>query len=196
MNKKRVMLITAAMLIVLSAMPLQALAAEEAPAPMTDGTSDNFTVYQIEDSPIASELAGSDENAPILKDVRVVEQGSQTLIVKTWDIPPGYDPERLVEVDFEKNGLHYKRAYLLQVSENYDNQTKLASETVTVAHDNEADALARFQPIIEYAEDGFTGQLTLKVDAIVTEAADQSSYSYAVTDTRVYTGFERNDTWG
>lgn len=160
--------------------------------------SDSKTViYQIEDNaPLSTVLSnGWGDTDPTLKDVRTVEQGGQTLIVKTWDVPPGFDTEQLVEDDFEKNGLHYKKAYLLQVSENFENQTKLASETVTTAHEKKDDALAKLQPIIEYNQDGFTGQLTLKTDAIVTEAADTNNYSYAVTDTREFTGFERNDTY-
>lgn len=155
---------------------------------------DNFMIYQTEDTQLSSIFSsGADTNSPVLKDVRAVEQGNQTLLVKTWDAPPGYDSEQLVEADFEKGGLHYKRAYVLLVSENYDNQTKLASETVIVSHDTKDDALAKLQPIVEYSQEGFAGQLTLKADAIVTEAAGQNSYSYAVTDVREYTGLERND---
>ena len=168
--------------------------ADEPPAPEGGANSENFTVYQVEDTPLSSILSGNtDSGGPVLKDVRAVEQGSQTLLVKTWDTPPGYDAEQLVEADFEKGGLHYKQAYVLLVSENYDNQTKLASETVTVPHDKKDDIMAKLQPIMEYNQGGFTGQLTLNADAIVTEAAGQSSYSYAVTDVREFTGLERND---
>lgn len=151
------------------------------------------TVYQVEATPLPSVLAGHTKGGPVLKDVRTVEQGNQTLLVKTWDAPPGFDSEQLVEEDFEKGGLHYKRAYVLLVSENYDNQTKLASETVTVAHDQKNDIPAKLQPLMEYSNDGYTGQLALNASAIVTEAAGQSSYSYAVTDVREYPGLERND---
>lgn len=196
MNSKRFTGILIAVLFAVSALASPVFAADnqEPNIDSADNTAD-ITVYQVEDAPISNLFLHQDENSPILKDVRAVEQGNQTLIVKTWDVPPGYDTARLVEDDFEKNGLQYKKAYLLQVSENFENQTKLASETVTVAHDKKDDALARLQPIIEYNQDGFAGQLTLKIDAIVTEAADTSSYSYAVTDTREFTGFERNDTY-
>lgn len=163
-------------------------------APDTGENQGSSTIYQIDDSQLSPILAGrTDNNGSVLKDVRAVEQGNQTLLVKTWDVQPGYDSEQLVESDFEKGGLHYKRAYVLLVSENYDNQKKLASETVTVAHDTKGDALVKLQPIIEYNSDGFIGQLTLNTDAIVTEAAGQSNYNFAVTDVREYTGMERND---
>jgi hypothetical protein len=54
-------------------------------------------------------------------------------------------------------------------------------------------ALARLSPIMEYNRDGYSGQLTLIANAIVTEAANQSNYSYTVNDVREYTGLERND---
>lgn len=141
----------------------------------------------------AAEFA--DSPSPILTDVRTADQGGQTLIIKTWETPPGYDAEQLVEADFEKGGLNYKKAYLLLVSENYDRQSKLASETVTVSHERKDDAVARLQPIMDYSQDGFSGQLALQADAIVTAAAGQNSYSYAVTDVREYPGLERNDSY-
>lgn len=171
------------------------LAADDQTSYTVGDITNEITAYQIEDTPISDLTAHWEGTAPTLKDVRMVEQGGQSLIVKTWDVPPGYDTERLVEDDFEKNGLHYQKTYLLQISENFENQTKLASETVTITHDKKDDVLAGLQPIIEYNQDGFAGQLTLKTDAIITEAADMSSYSYAVTDTREFTGFERNDTY-
>ena len=157
--------------------------------------TNNTAIYQLDDSGLSSLLNQGAGIGPILKDVRSVEQGNQTLLVKTWEIPPEYNAELLAEEDFEKSGLYYKKAYLLQVSENYNNQQKLASETVVITHDNKADALAKLQPIIEYDRDGFSGQLTLQSDAIVTEAAGSSSYNYTITDTREYTGLERNDTY-
>lgn len=148
-------------------------------------------IYQIADATLP---AGTiQDSSPVLKDVRMVEQGGQMLLIKTWDVPPGYDSDQLVEDDFESGGLRYKKAYLLVVSENSDRQTKLASETVIVSHDKKDDAITKLQPIIEYNQDGYTGQLTLSKDAIVTEAAGTNSYSYAVSDTRTYSGLLRND---
>jgi hypothetical protein len=155
--------------------------------------TDNFTVQQIEGNPLSSVLADNTEVSPVLKDVRVAEQGRQTMLVKTWDVPPGFDSEQLVEADFERGGLRYRWAYVLLVSENFDNRRRLASETVTIAHERRSDALAMLPPIIEYNQGGYTGQLTLNIDAIVTTVAGQNSYSFAVTDTREYSGLTRND---
>lgn len=163
-----------------------------------DSTPDSATsaeVLQLEDLPglAGGTKAGAVQDGPVLKDVSTVEQGGQTLLVKTWDVAPTYNADELVEADFEKGGIHYKKAYLLQVSENYDNQTKLASETVTVAHDSRDDVMAKLQPLMDYNQDGYTGQLTLQAEAIVTEAVGRSSYTYAISDVREYPGLERND---
>ena len=159
-----------------------------------DSTDASIIAHQIENSPVSSaHVISVGSGTPVLKDVQIVEQGRQTLLVKTWNAPPGFDPELLVEDDFERGGLHFRRAYLLLVSENYDNRRRLASETVTVAHDTRGGALTLLQPIIEYNRGGYAGQLTLNIDAIVTEAAGHRSYSYTVTDVREFSGLARND---
>lgn len=194
MNSKQMAGTLAASLVLLCCMAAPAFA-EEIPA---EGGADtgNITIYQIEDTaPFAAPAGQVSGNEPVLKDVRTVEQGTQTLLVKTWEVPPRYDAGLLVEEDFEKGGMMYTKAYLLQTAENYDSQTKLASETVTITHEKKDEAAARLQPILEYDQDGFTGQLTLQTGAIHTEAADKSSYSYAVADTREFTGLERNDAY-
>lgn len=140
-------------------------------------------------------MQAGDENAPVLKDVKLVNEDGQHRIIKTWETAPGYDPDLLVEEEFQKSGYNYKKSYLLMVSENNNRQTKLASQTVTVSHEQKDGAIARLLPLLDYDQDGYTGQLTLDAASIYTEAANRQSYSYAVTDTREYTGLERNDTY-
>ena len=133
--------------------------------------------------------------APVLKDVRVVSEDGQPRIIKTWEAAPGYDSEQLVEPDFQQNGFNYKKSYLLMVSENSQKQSKLASETVTVSHEQKDGAIARLAPLLDYDQDGYQGQLQLDAASIYTEAAGKQNYTYAVTDTREYTGMDRNDTY-
>lgn len=82
------------------------------------------------------------------------------------------------------------------ISEDNQVETKLASQTVTVTHQEKDGAAARLVPLMEYDQDGYKGQLALQADSIYTEAAEKSSYSYPVTDTKEYTGMERNDPYG
>ncbi len=132
----------------------------------------------------------------VLKDVRMVHEDNQHLMIKTFEVPPDFDLAGLTEADFKKNGYSYKMSYLLQVSENYSHKSKLASQTVTITHKEKDEAVAKLAPLLDYSEGGFSGQLTLNLDSIFTEPSNQSSYTYRLTETREYTGFERNDTYG
>lgn len=134
-------------------------------------------------------------DAPVLKDVQAVNEGGQQRMVKTWEVAPGYDPDQLAEPDFQKNGYTFRKSYLLMVSENYDKQQKLASQTTTVSHEQKNGVVALLAPLMDYEQDGFRGQLTLDMDSIYTEPTNKSSYSYAVTDSREYNGLARNDTY-
>lgn len=132
----------------------------------------------------------------VLKDVKAVNDNDENLIIKTCQTPPDFNPNSLIELDFEKNGYQYKQSYLLLVSENTESQTKLASQTVTVAHEQKDGAVARLTPLVDYDVENFKGQLTLDINSIYTEVAEKNSYTYPITDTREYTGMERNDTYG
>lgn len=100
-----------------------------------------------------------------------------------------------MEPDVQKNGYKFKKSYLLMVSENQNKQGKLASQTVTVSHAQKDGAIAQLAPLLDYEQDGYKGQLTLDTASIYTEAANKQNYTYAITDTREYTGLERNDTY-
>ena len=111
-------------------------------------------------------------------------------------MPADFDPEQLTESDIEKGGYRYQKSYLMLVSENTDVDTKLASQTVTVVHSEKDGASARLQPLMEYNQDGYKGQLALQADSIYTEATQKNSYAYTVTDTKEFSGLERNDPYG
>ena len=163
--------------------------------PPEDDASEAIPVLGLdtETDPAVSGVIGS---PAVLKDVRMVHEDNQHLMIKTFEVPPDFDPAGLTEADFKKNGYSYKMSYLLQVSENYSHESKLASQTVTITHKEQDEAVAKLAPLLDYSEGGFSGQLTLNLDSIFTEPSDQSSYTYRLTETREYTGFERNDTYG
>ena len=162
-----------------------------------------FAEEPIEEPPIPSVIVLSEnsassaaENEAVLRDVQLVNENGQNLLVKTWEVPAGYDPEQLTETDIEKGGYRYKKSYLILISENTERDTKLASQTITVTHQGEDEAAARLLPLIEYNQDGYKGQLTLQTDSIYTEATQKSNYSYTLTDTKEFYGLERNDPYG
>ena len=43
----------------------------------------------------APEISAAPEDPAVLRDVRLVNENGQNLLIKTWEIPAGYDPERL-----------------------------------------------------------------------------------------------------
>ncbi len=143
-----------------------------------------------------AEVFAAADNPAVLRDVRLVKENGQNLLIKTWEVPAGYDPEQLTEADMEKGGYRYKKSYLMLISENNEVDTKLASQSVTITHQEKNGAAAHLLPLMEYDQDGYKGQLALQADSIYTEAARKNSYAYTVTDTREYTSLERNDPYG
>lgn len=130
---------------------------------------------------------------PVLRDVITENNGDVYRISKVYDAPPGYPPESLVEADFEKQGIRYQAGDVIQVRENHREETKLAAQTMSLSHERKEGAV--LAPILDYSMDGFTGQLQLDRNSIVTAPTGQKGYSYTVTDTREISGLARNDTY-
>lgn len=177
-------LLAAAMLCSMGTVAYAAEPAGEPPVP---------SVVVLSEEPEA--LDNKDDPA-VLRDVRLVNENGQNLLIKTWEVPADYDPERLTEADMEKGGYRYKKSYVMLISENNQVDTKLASQTITVTHQEKDGAAARLLPLMDYDQDGYKGQLALQSDSIYTEAAQKNSYAYTVTDTKEYIGLERNDPYG
>lgn len=155
------------------------------------GTNNGSTIRQY-----IQEVQEENGERPMPTDIQVVNEGGVALIIKTYEVSSGYVPESLVEPEFEQNGYMYAKRDILKVQEKYTTDTKLASSMVTVRHENKDGVVARFQPLLDYNESGYSGQLELDVDAIITEAAGSESYTYPISETREYTGFARNDPYG
>lgn len=130
-----------------------------------------------------------------LKDIQMVMQGGTPYIIKLYDAPPDMDSAALDEGGFDKNGYHYTMAAILRTKETYSDQQKLASQTVTVSVQNKDGAAAKLVPFLDYSLDGYEGQLPLDRSSIYTEAAGSSRYSYGITDTKEFSGLQRNDTY-
>ena len=71
------------------------------------------------------EVASTAESPAVLRDVRLASENGQNLLIKTWEVPAGYDPEQLTEADMEKGGYRYKKSYTMLVSESSEVDTKL-----------------------------------------------------------------------
>lgn len=164
--------------------------AEDSPTVVTDNTGDNDAIRQYIGE------TGSTTAAPMPKDIQNVNENGTALIIKTFEVSPDYLSDQLVEADFDQNGYRYAKREILKVEETYSTETRLASKIVMVEHEKKEGVLAKFEPLLDYDEDGFQGQLELDVSAIVTEAAGSESYTYDIFETREYPGFARNDTYG
>ena len=125
----------------------------------------------------------------------VVENlNGQQRIVKTYELPPGTDPETLKEPSFEYDGFTYTWAYTTKVEHTFL-ETKAVTETVTVEtgkKDLNA-VLEQLAPSIPYDDGEFSGELALDHTTITTEAAGYASKSGKVTATKTIGPLDRND---
>ena len=125
----------------------------------------------------------------------VVENlNGQQRIVKTYELPPGTDPETLKEPSFEYDGFSYTWAYTTK-DEHTFLETKTVTETVTVEtgkKDLNA-VLEQLAPSIPYDDGEFSGELALDHTTITTEAAGYASKSGKVTATKTIGPLDRND---
>lgn len=175
-----------------AAQDVTSIVTENVTEPMSDA-GDTAVMQYIQE--ISSQpTSGAEQLMPM--DIKVINENGVALIIKTFEVTPDYNLELLVEDDFEQGGYAYTKRDILRAKENYVTDTKLASKMVTVEHDNKEGIIARFQPLLDYRENGYEGQLELDMNAIVTEAAGSQSYAYTISDTREYSGFYRNDTYG
>ena len=118
----------------------------------------------------------------------------QQRIVKTYELPPGTDPEALKEPSFEYDGFLYTWAYTTK-DEHTFLETKDVTETVTVEtgkKDLNA-VLEQLAPSIPYDDGEFSGELALDHTTITTEAAGYATRSGKVTATKTIGPLDRND---
>lgn len=125
----------------------------------------------------------------------VVENlNGQQRIVKTYELPPGTDPETLKGPSFDYDGFTYTWAYTTKEEHTFL-ETKNVSETVTVEtgkKDLNA-VLEQLAPSIPYDDGEFSGELALDHTTITTEAAGYTTRSGKVTATKTIGPLDRND---
>ena len=127
--------------------------------------------------------------------IETAEDAGVRLLVKTFLVPEGTDPQALVEESLTRRGVAYQVSDILLRELEGDVQTKPVTKTVTTpAETNDTEELLTLlSPTLEYGEDGYAGTLSLDPSSISAKAADTTSYSYTLKDTREYTGLDRND---
>ena len=127
--------------------------------------------------------------------IETAEDAGVRLLVKTFLVPEGTDPQALVEESLTRRGVAYQVSDILLRELEGDAQTKPVTKTVTTPAetDDTEELLTLLSPTLEYGEDGYAGTLSLDPSSISAKAADTTSYSYTLKDTREYTGLDRND---
>ena len=127
--------------------------------------------------------------------IETAEDAGVRLLVKTFLVPEGTDPQALIEESLTRRGITYQVSDILLRELEGDSQTKPVTKTVTTPAetDDTEELLTLLSPILEYGEDGYAGTLSLDPSSISAKAADTTSYSYTLKDTREYTGLDRND---
>ncbi len=119
--------------------------------------------------------------------------GSQQLI-KTYTLPPGADPQQLIEEPFEQEGYRYTFADIVK-EENQVSDRKYHTETVTLKTKIKdlSKILEQLEPTLEYTDGLYTGTLTLDPASIHTEASGYASKSKNVIATKTIGPLDRND---
>lgn len=128
-----------------------------------------------------------------------VKEEDIMLVVKSFEVPAGTNPQELVEPGIIRKNKQYIARDILEKKLQGSNDEKEASTDVTVSVDSKdkdkaiAAIKAQMGETKAYDSGGYSGTLHLDPDSITFEQSGTTSYSYQVTDTREYTGLERND---
>ena len=119
--------------------------------------------------------------------------GSQQLI-KTYTLPPGTDPQQLIEEPFEQEGYRYTFAEIVK-EENQVSDRKYHTETVTLETGTKdlGKILEQLATTLDYDDGTYSGVLTLDHTAIRTEASGYASKAKTVTATKTIGPLDRND---
>jgi len=127
--------------------------------------------------------------------VQTAEDHGVQLLVKTFLVPEGTDPQTLVEGDLTRRETSYEVSDILRREMPEDVEKKAVTQTVTM--DSETDKLEEILPLLQssmdYQENGFSGTLVLDKGSVQAKEAGTSSYSYQLKETKEYTGLDRND---
>ena len=115
-------------------------------------------------------------------------------IIKTNMLPPDSEPSGLVEEPFEVEGYSYHHLETVKEEQTFED-SKIQTEVVTLETDVDdlAAILEQLDASMEYNKDGYSGVLTLDHTTIQTEAAGYTTKYYTITDTKQFTGLDRND---
>ena len=195
--KKKISIVLVILLVMAAALSIKAHAAESHQAVID--TVGNQTSISITDITPGEEKEDETKDYKVGSyypiEIQTAEDNGVQLLVKTFLVPEGTDPQALIEKDLTRRGVSYEVSDILYQELPGDVERKTVSQTLTM--DSETDKLDEILPLLqssmEYQEGGFSGTLTLDKSSIQTKVAGTSSYSYQLKETKEYSGLDRND---
>lgn len=127
-------------------------------------------------------------------DVVCENRNGRQLIVKTFSLLPGDDPETLREEPFEQEGFFYTFADMTKEEHPFETR-KLQTQTITVNTGSKdlTVVLSALAADIPYDDGAYKGTLNLDHTTIQTVAAGYTTKSYTTTETKQIRGLDRND---
>ena len=127
--------------------------------------------------------------------IQYEEQNGKPIIIKSFKLPTNVDPFTLIEDEWEKDGYRYtKTEILMDEPEQIIDERTIAEPIIFETEDDDPETIrAAIEPIMEYDQNGYTGQLTLDYDSISTTATDTESYSYPISKTIEVNNLPDND---
>lgn len=131
---------------------------------------------------------------PSLQNVETITENGVTLVKKTFEAEPDYDPQRLAQ-PFEQDGHSFSVREILRRELSGEAVTRQAAKTAITESDtnNMAEIAKHFPDTIDYEDDGYTGRLHLDASTFKTDADGYQTFTYAYTKTREIPGLDRND---
>ena len=199
--KKKIDMMLAALLAAAVALSVTAHAVESPQAVMVGG--DGGTTISITDITPREENeedSGNETKSYTINNyypvaVQTTEEGGVRLLVKTFLVPQGADPQTLIEEDLTRRGVAYEVTDILRRELAGEVEQKAVSRTVTL--DAETDKMEDILPLLkstmDYREDGFSGTLALDKSSVQTKAAGTSSYAYPLKEIKEFSNLDRND---
>ena len=218
MKKRILSLLCAAMILTMTALPASAqttgsesqnLTEPPATSSSVDGVeaTDGFTLSvadgvkaQSDSGPTEVQRDAMDESTvsaigiyPF--EIQYTNHNGAPVIIKSFKVPAGYNPDLLVEDEFTEDGFIYTKKDVLMKEPELITEGKTVAEAInfTTEKDDQATLLAAITPVIDYRQGGYSGQLVLDYASIMSTVADEEAYSYPIRRTVEVNNLGDND---
>ena len=128
-------------------------------------------------------------------DIQTAAEGEFKLLKKVFVVDAAVSPSVLIEPNLTRLGCSYEYLETLKEELPGERETKSVQKKIEIVSSikDPAAIAAEQEQTLAYDEGGFVGELALDAEKIVVEDGEKQSYSYTVTDTKIYTGLASQD---